>query len=119
MQDVSHDGRLAAPGKEAQVIHRHDFRVVEMAADGRVKLLQFAIVRCTKCEDLRAHRADQVGDDHSSRSPDRINGGPDVDAHVLQTSCRYSSPSRRPISGSAPLRENATMNSSSSRSNTA
>jgi hypothetical protein len=100
------------------VIHRHDFRVVEMSADVRVKLLQFAIVRCTKREDLRAHRADQVGDDHSSRSPDRINGGPDVDAHVLQTSL--------PVQLAEPTADqrvragarNATMNSSCSRSNT-
>ena len=119
MQDVSHDGRLAAPGKEAQVIHRHDFRVVEMAADGRVKLLQFAIVRCTKCQDLRAYRANQVGDDRPSRVSCWGNGESNVDAHVLQASLPVQLAEPTADQRVRAVRENATMNSSCSRSNTA
>ena len=101
------------------MVHRHDVRVVKVPACRGVKLVQFALVGCTERQNLGAHRADQVGDDRSSRLPDRINGGPDVDAHVLQTSLPVQLAEPTADQRVRAVRENATMNSSCSRSNTA
>jgi hypothetical protein len=66
--------------------HSHNVRVVEMLARRGVKLVQFALVRHTQCEDLGAHRTDQVGNDRPSRASCRRNGDPGFEAHVLETS---------------------------------
>ena len=96
--------------------HDDHLRVVEMPAYCPVDLVELPLVGQPHFDDLRAHAAYQVGPDRPARVAGRVHRGPRCDHDVLQAGLGDNSAIRRPMCGSAPLRENAIVKISQSRS---
>jgi hypothetical protein len=56
--------------------------IVEMGADGSVEVIQFAFVRESHFENVRAEAADEVGSDRTARVADGVDHCASLDADV-------------------------------------